>query len=402
MKPKSILMFVLAFSIQQSYGQLEVKSSGKIIGGPTTTWADYILNITGSGTNGSNGKIGFGNNTTSVLNVLVGEYGSTDTDQLLLHGDDGIFFSTSESIDNKMYLDGNGKLGIKTTSPTGYLQVGTMSTHNNYMTSFGADFRICRYSSTGFAYLQAMDNTSSDIGLYIRSQDNGNIVNALKIDPDGTVTALVDFIDDSDLRRKTDIRSLSNEEISGIFNLNVINYVPVQHDSIPIPDKRRKFGLIAQEVKEVYPDLVHEGSDGFLGVSYMGIIPILVEAIKEQQLLIENLQYDLDQMKSDNNLKSETRVNPTDGSHESAILYQNSPNPFNEISEIKFYIPEGTHKASIYIYDLQGQQKKVYNIASRDQSSIQINSYELLPGQYLYSLIVDDSEVSTKRMIITE
>lgn len=41
------------------------------------------------------------------------------------------------------------------------------------------------------------------------------------------------------------------------------------------------------------PELVTETSDGYLAVNYMAIIPILVEALKEQQTQIETLQLEL-------------------------------------------------------------------------------------------------------------
>ncbi|MBF0277701.1 MAG: tail fiber domain-containing protein [SAR324 cluster bacterium] len=49
-------------------------------------------------------------------------------------------------------------------------------------------------------------------------------------------------------------------------------------------------GFVAQDFQKVFPDLVSKGSDGFLGIDYMQIAPILVEGIKEQQKQIEEQQ----------------------------------------------------------------------------------------------------------------
>ena len=43
----------------------------------------------------------------------------------------------------------------------------------------------------------------------------------------------------------------------------------------------RELGVIAQEVEEVFPELVSTGSDGFKRVDYLGLIPVLIEAVKE-------------------------------------------------------------------------------------------------------------------------
>jgi len=49
-------------------------------------------------------------------------------------------------------------------------------------------------------------------------------------------------------------------------------------------------GYIAQEVQEVFPELVSEMDDGRLGVNYMGFSPLAVQAIKEQHEIIEDLE----------------------------------------------------------------------------------------------------------------
>jgi hypothetical protein len=54
--------------------------------------------------------------------------------------------------------------------------------------------------------------------------------------------------------------------------------------------KQTRYGFSAQELREVYPDLVTEDAEGRLGIDYLGLIPILVDALKEQQLKIETLE----------------------------------------------------------------------------------------------------------------
>ena len=49
-------------------------------------------------------------------------------------------------------------------------------------------------------------------------------------------------------------------------------------------------GLIAQEVEKVLPEIVITRENGIKAVNYEGVIPLLVEAIKEQQSTIENLK----------------------------------------------------------------------------------------------------------------
>ena len=49
-------------------------------------------------------------------------------------------------------------------------------------------------------------------------------------------------------------------------------------------------GVIAQEVEEVFPELVNTRENGFKGVKYPQLIPLLIEAIKEQQKQIDELK----------------------------------------------------------------------------------------------------------------
>jgi hypothetical protein len=49
-------------------------------------------------------------------------------------------------------------------------------------------------------------------------------------------------------------------------------------------------GLIAQEVEKVLPEVVDRNADGYLGVRYTEVVPLLVAAIQEQQTIINDLK----------------------------------------------------------------------------------------------------------------
>ena len=54
-------------------------------------------------------------------------------------------------------------------------------------------------------------------------------------------------------------------------------------------------GVLAQEVEKVLPEVVEERSTG-KGVRYEKIVPLLIEAIKEQQGMIEDLRSRIDDL----------------------------------------------------------------------------------------------------------
>jgi len=49
------------------------------------------------------------------------------------------------------------------------------------------------------------------------------------------------------------------------------------------------YGVIAQDIQKLFPQLVHQNEDGFLSVNYLELIPVLIEALKQQQSTIEQL-----------------------------------------------------------------------------------------------------------------
>jgi hypothetical protein len=53
---------------------------------------------------------------------------------------------------------------------------------------------------------------------------------------------------------------------------------------------KKDIGVIAQEVEQIFPQLVRMGDNGYLTVRERGLTAVLIEAIKEQQSQIEELK----------------------------------------------------------------------------------------------------------------
>ena len=86
---------------------------------------------------------------------------------------------------------------------------------------------------------------------------------------------------------------------------------------------------------------------------------------------------------------------------EKPILYQNIPNPFNNTSSIKYYIPSWATSANLVVSD--GMGKIVSNIPIEevgDYGSSYVNAEDLNTGVYYYSLYVDQTLADTKKMTI--
>lgn len=158
-------------------------------------------------------------------------------------------------------------------------------------------------------------------------------------------------------------------------------------------------GFIAQEVKQVFPELVKEDKDGYLSVDYISLIPVLVEAIKTQQTQIEELNTQIANC-CQNNLKSASITSETKESK--ARLDQNIPNPFSKETRVGCFIPDDATNSTLYIYNLNGIQLQQYNVLGKGEQSVTIIGNSFQPGMYLYTLVIDNKEINTKRMILTK
>ncbi len=215
----------------------------------------------------------------------------------------------------------------------------------------------------------------------------------------------------SDYRLKENIAPISGSSLDNILNMNVVQYNFKQmeletgdtsgvksylyEEDSPIL-KNTHYGLIAQELKEIYPDLVVEGQDGYLSVNYIEIIPLLIQSIQELNKKVHYLYSDTDRKDTP----------PATGTYSTAFfestLYQNTPNPFKESTIIECYISDDVVSAVLYIYDMSGKQVYSVDIQERNDVTITIAGVSLDAGMYLYSLITDGNLIDTKRMILTK
>lgn len=177
---------------------------------------------------------------------------------------------------------------------------------------------------------------------------------------------------------------------------------------------RPRIGLIAQEVEAILPEVVFTSLDGTKGIAYSDIVGLLVEAIKEQQTVIDEQQGRLDTLTmrmdefltqsdaSDRHRTKSVSSISEQGVDGQAELYQNAPNPFGQSTVIRYYLSEATSNAAILIYDLQGKQLRKIVLNDRNHAQITIQANELRAGMYIYALIADGREIDNKRMIITD
>jgi hypothetical protein len=110
----------------------------------------------------------------------------------------------------------------------------------------------------------------------------GNSSNPGNIKASGSVIAY----QTSDIKLKNNIKIIKNS-LGKIQMIQPINFLWNEKQSLYTG---RDIGVIAQQVKKVQPDIVRKKSNGHLSVDYKKIIPLLVSAIKEKQLRIQDIK----------------------------------------------------------------------------------------------------------------
>ncbi len=161
------------------------------------------------------------------------------------------------------------------------------------------------------------------------------------------------------------------------------------------------YALSANELEEVFPDLVYTDQNGEKSINYMELVPLLVQCINELNVRLSAVDGGKVGAEPVLTRKAGTIETAIDGTtaKTQAVLYQNSPNPFTAQTEIRFSLPADAPQAYIYIFDMTGKMQKQIPVDA-NQQSITINGYELQAGIYLYSLVVGGQEIDTKRMIL--
>jgi len=174
---------------------------------------------------------------------------------------------------------------------------------------------------------------------------------------------------------------------------------------------RIHYGFLAQDVQKTFPDLVYKDSAGLFSVDYIGMIPLLVDALRDQKTQLDEQAKQIadltDLVTKSNSGPKKIGASQTGSTSETDVLTypvldQNVPNPFNTSTTIGYYLPITITNASIYVYDMNGVQLKSYTVAERGKGTITIQGSEFNAGMYLYALIADGKVIDTKRMILTK
>lgn len=365
---------VAVMATQGAQAQLTVRPNGSTMLGsnffetggifPEDRDTTTMLKIFGPGYSlGEQGRLSFGDQYFSwYKTVLLGEAGTTNTDRLWLHGKDGLCATFNASASDTLF----------TYFPLveDVLNIHCPVRSNGvYLTSDERLKQNVEHVDDALSVVAALNGVSYQYRPVPRpEQDKAQLDRLAAADETGSIAR-------------------SNAAFDNFYENR--------------SDGSTHYGFIAQEVEQVLPELVHTDKDGYKSVDYIGVIPLLVNAIQE-------LRAELAEVRGEQVLNAPARAPQTTGTDNIAAglakpaLYQNIPNPFNADTQVRCALPETVAQADLYVYDLQGKQVKHVTVTGRGETAVTIHGSELSAGMYIYTLIADGQEVDSKRMILTK
>jgi hypothetical protein len=187
---------------------------------------------------------------------------------------------------NALLVAKNGNVGIGSDLPSEQLVINgsgasTIQLQNNYIDKgfvqlSGNNLRVGTYSSNSTGNFIVRTNGSDQLTIF----------------PSGNATLAGTLTQNSDARFKQNIEPLTGS-LEKLLHLNGYQYY---WKTGLKKDEKKQIGLIAQNVESVYPELVNTNAEGMKSVAYQNLVPVLIEAIKEQQIQINKLTTTIDQL----------------------------------------------------------------------------------------------------------
>lgn len=282
-----------------------------------------------------------------------------------------------------------GSAGRITFGDSSYVAIGEKGMTNTN--------RLWLYGKNGVYLSAAVNDYPSVIGYFDPALSSCFYFNS-------DVTSSGMFIE-SDERYKENIEPVG-EVLPSLRNLEPVTYNlksrksdgTIRHSA---NNGSERYGFLAQNVQEVFPELVHTDNNGYMAVDYIGLIPILVQSINELRAELAELK---GEKQEDTPFMSEEQAaqSELEASLGAAKLYQNAPNPWSSETVIRYSLPQSVAKADIYIYDMQGAQLKCIPAQGRGESQVTLTARDLKAGMYLYALVADGALVDSKQMILTK
>lgn len=279
---------------------LDVEGNITIPPGSTYGFDELGVQKAGMGYNGTNLFV-VNDETNGAVTVdgqshVVLSSNSIERMRVALNGNVGIGLTAPAE---KLHVDGGIRIGPSTGNGAGTIRY----TGSDFEGRVGSSWESLTTGGTGGSLWTPTGANAYFLGGNVGIGTN-NPIHTLQVN--GNIGMTGEIVGVSDVRTKTSIQDISNATLI-VNELRPVNYEFASHDfdNLDLP-KGEQFGFIAQELENVLPALVSNSTTTQIngvqtdlkGINYIQLIPVLTQAIQEQQTLIDAQQSQIDELKS--------------------------------------------------------------------------------------------------------
>lgn len=193
------------------------------------------------------------------------------------------FYSSSVRNGNTLILHYTGSNSVPVSNPDHEVSLvtGIQGGENNHIAVYSGSAGFKTVS--GFRF-----DRNNRLGINVSNTNHYPLTHQVEIS--GSLRTSLGVFTNSDERYKENITPISGIEASEIIS----NIEGVRFNMKG--DSQLTTGVIAQQVKEVAPEIVSEDNQGMLSLDYTKIIPILIETVKHQKEQIAQLEHRLNNL----------------------------------------------------------------------------------------------------------
>jgi len=279
----------------------------------------------------------------------------------------------------------------KVFSETFYASTNSMD--SLYVTSDSGDYAIMLTCADSTEY--SGDYTLNDESICIPSLPEGyKAYFGGSVMVEGVVNTPA-LVVPTDLEDVADVSDLSSEKgYEGVMALKPVEFTFDQKEDDKTASPHSPYSLLAQEVQEVYPELVRKEADGILSVDYTALIPLLIQTVQQLDAEVKTLRETIENIKAN-----------SPGFNTAGLGNNYFGDPEVYVSKdcsykIEFTLPEAVKSARLYIYSVSGKLVSSYLLEGRCKGSFAIDTSKLAKGTYIYTLIADDLSIGSSQMIV--
>ena len=141
------------------------------------------------------------------------------------------------------------------------------------------------------------------------------------------------------------------------------------------------YGLAADQLQAVYPELVYEDADGNYSINYVEMVPLLVQSIRELKAEVTELKQQL-------------------GISDPAKPVLKTKGKTEDADNVTLALPDNGQEATLDVYDLSGKLLRTSTMNATSVADLSSYTHGLPTGTYAYSLTVNGKKQKARKVFV--